>query len=295
MKTQAMALVLTAMALTGSAQAPGADDPSWSQPTEPFRVVGTVHFVGTSELGVYLITSSEGHILIDGGVPPAAPVIEASIRKLGLDPKEIRILLTTQAHFDHVGTMAYFKKLSGARVEVMDGDVPVLESGGKADYLFGPDAKYHYEPVKVDRVLKDGDEVTLGGARLTAKRTPGHTPGSTTWTMTADEQGTKYQVVFPASAGINPGTRLVTNPSYPGIAGDYAYTLKALAAMTPDIFLGSHTGFFNMEEKRTALFMKKTPHPFVDAAGWRAYVASRQKAFDAYVAKEKAEAGKPKS
>jgi metallo-beta-lactamase class B len=290
MKTALMAAVFTAVALSAGAQAPGADDPSWSKPTEPFRVVGTVHFVGTTELGVYLVTSSEGHILIDGGVPAAAPVIEASIRKLGLDPKEIRILLTTQAHFDHVGTMAYFKKLSGARVEVMDGDVPVLESGGKADYLFGPDAKYHYEPVKVDRVLKDGDAVTLGGARLVARRTPGHTPGSTTWTMTADEKGTKYQVVFAASAGINPGTRLVTNPSYPGIADDYAYTLKALAAMTPDIFLGSHTGFFKMEEKRAALLAGKTPHPFVDAAGWRAYVASRQKAFEEYVARERAEA-----
>ena len=115
MKTQTMAVVLSACAMAAAAQAPGADDPSWSQPTEPFRVVGTVHFVGTTELGVYLITSSEGHILIDGGVPPAGPVIEASIRKLGLDPKEIRILLTTQAHFDHVGSMAYFKKLSGAR------------------------------------------------------------------------------------------------------------------------------------------------------------------------------------
>lgn len=287
MKT-AMAAVVIAVAAAG-AQA----NEEWSRPTEPFRVVGTVHYVGTAELGAYLITSSEGHILIDGGLPSSAVPIEASIRKLGLDPKEIRILLTTQAHFDHVGSMAYFKKLSGARVEVMDGDVPVLESGGKTDYLFGPDANFHFEPVKVDRVLKDGDVVTLGGARLLAKRTPGHTPGSTTWTMTADEKGTKYQVVFAASAGINPGTRLVTNPSYPGIADDYAYTLKTLAAMTPDIFLGSHTGFFKMEEKRTALFMKKTPHPFVDAAGWRTYVSSRQKAFDEYVAMEKAEAPQP--
>lgn len=288
-----MAAVLSMLAAAASAAVPGADDPSWSQPTEPFRVVGTVHFVGTSELGVYLVTSSEGHILIDGGVPSAAPVIEASIRKLGLDPKEIRILLTTQAHFDHVGTMAYFKKLSGARAFVMDGDVPVLESGGKSDYLFGPKPEYHYEPVKVDRVLKDGDTVTLGGATLKAVRTPGHTPGSTTWTMTADEHGTKYSVVFPASAGINPGTRLVTNPSYPGIADDYGYTLKTLGSMAPDIFLGSHTGFFDMETKRTALFAKKTPHPFVDPAGWRAYVASRQKAFDEYVAKEKAQAAAP--
>jgi metallo-beta-lactamase class B len=282
-----MKMAIAAVAVLAASAVAQANE-EWSRPTEPFRVVGTVHYVGTAELGAYLITSSEGHILIDGGLPSSAVPIEASIRKLGLDPKEIRILLTTQAHFDHVGSMAYFKKLSGARVEVMDGDVPALESGGKTDYLFGPDAKFHFEPVKVDRVLKDGDVVTLGGATLKAVRTPGHTPGSTTWTMTADEHGKKYTVVFAASAGINPGTRLVTNPSYPGIADDYAYTLKTLAAMTPDIFLGSHTGFFKMEDKRTALFMKKTPHPFVDAEGWRTYVASRQKAFDEYVAKEKA-------
>jgi metallo-beta-lactamase class B len=291
MKTQAMAAVLALVAVGASAQI---DTSDWSRPTEPFRVVGTVHYVGTAELGVYLITTSAGHILIDGGLPSSSAPIEASIRKLGLDPKEIRILLTTQAHFDHVGSMAYFKKLSGARVEVMDGDVPLVESGGKTDYLFGGPGqeKYQYEPVKVDRVLKDGDTVTLGGATLTARRTPGHTPGSTTWLMTVDEKGTKYQVVFAASAGINPGTRLVTNPSYPGIADDYAYTLKTLAAMTPDIFLGSHTGFFKMEEKRAALLAGKTPHPFVDLEGFRAHVASRQKAFDDYVAREKAEAGK---
>jgi metallo-beta-lactamase class B len=288
MKTAVAAVVILAASVGVHA------NEEWSRPTEPFRVVGTVHYVGTAELGAYLITSSAGHILIDGGLPSSAAPIEASIRKLGLDPKEIRILLTTQAHFDHVGSMAYFKKLSGARVEVMDGDVPALESGGKTDYLFGSDAKYHFEPVKVDRVLKDGDTVTLGGATLTAKRTPGHTPGSTTWTMTADEKGTKYQVVFAASAGINPGTRLVTNPSYQGIADDYAYTLRTLAALTPDIFLGSHTGFFKMEEKRAALLAGKTPHPFVDAEGWRTYVASRQKAFDEYVAREKAEGTKPK-
>jgi metallo-beta-lactamase class B len=286
-----MKMAVAAVAVLAAAGAQANEE--WSRPTEPFRVVGTVHYVGTAELGAYLITSSEGHILIDGGLPSSATPIEASIRKLGLDPKEIRILLTTQAHFDHVGSMAYFKKLSGARVEVMDGDVPALESGGKTDYLFGTDAKFHFEPVKVDRVLKDGDVVTLGGATLKAVRTPGHTPGSTTWTMTADEHGKKYTVVFAASAGINPGTGLVTNPSYPGIADDYAYTLKTLAAMTPDIFLGSHTGFFKMEDKRTALFMKNTPHPFVDAEGWRTYVASRQKAFDEYVAKERAAAVAP--
>jgi metallo-beta-lactamase class B len=142
MKTQALAVVLSVLAV--SALALDTDD--WSRPTEPFRVVGTVHYVGTAELGAYLITSSEGHILIDGGLPSSAVPIEASIRKLGLDPKEIRILLTTQAHFDHVGSLAALQKASGGQVMVMEGDAELVAAGGKGDYLFGD--RYTFPAVK---------------------------------------------------------------------------------------------------------------------------------------------------
>lgn len=299
MNTRVMAAALLAGGVLATAQPPDADE--WSRPSEPFRVVGPVHFVGTVELGAYLITTRAGHVLIDGGLPSSAPVVEASIRKLGFDPKDIRILLTTQAHFDHVGSMAHFKKLSGAQVEVMDGDVRVLESGGQQDYLFGGkgNEKYHYEPVTVDRTLKDGDTVTLGGVTLTARRTPGHTPGSTTWLLALEDGGKPYLVAFPASTGINPGTRFLEQPSYPGIADDYARAFAVLESLRPDFFLGSHTGFFRMEEKRTALHAGASPNPFIDPEGFRAHVAARRRAFEDQLTREKAEqeataADKPK-
>jgi metallo-beta-lactamase class B len=279
------------LAGAGVASAQGLDTSDWSRPSEPFRVAGTVHFVGTAELGAYLITTSAGHVLIDGGLPASAPVIEASIRQLGFDPKDIRVLLTTQAHFDHVGSMAHFRKLSGARVEVMDGDVPVLESGGRKDYLFGGPGNeaYHYEPVRVDRTLKDGDTVKLGGVTLTARRTPGHTPGSTTWLTTVEDGGKPYLVVFSASMGINPGTRFAFSPSYPGIAEDFAHSFTVLLSLQPDIFLGSHTSFFRLDQKRARQKAGASPHPFIDREGFRAHIASRKRAFEEQLAREQAE------
>ena len=160
------------LALTAAAPAP--DTSNWNQPVEPFRVIGPVHYVGTNELAAFLIATPAGHVLIDGGLPESAPLIEASIRKLGFEPAAVEVLLTTQAHFDHVGSLAALKKVSGGRLEVMDGDVPVIESGGGADYLFGEGGvqaglRYRFDPVKVDRTLRDGDTVTLGGVTLTAR------------------------------------------------------------------------------------------------------------------------------
>lgn len=288
MKTRLAWVALLAGAAGAGAQRLDTND--WSRPTEPFRVAGPVHFVGTGELGAYLVATSAGHVLIDGGLPSSAPVIEAAIRRLGFDPKDLRVLLTTQAHFDHVGSLAYFKKLSGARVEVMDGDAPVVESGGRQDYLFGGPGNeaYQYEPVRVDRVLKDGDTVTLGGVTLTARRTPGHTPGSTTWLTTVDEAGKSYLVVFAASVSINPGTRFLDRPSYPGIADDFARSFALLESLRPDIFLGSHTSFFSMEEKRARLKAGAVPHSFVDPEGFRAHVAAKKRQFEELLAREKA-------
>lgn len=278
--------MLVSLALaTASAQ----DAASWNEPTEPFRVVGPVHFVGTNELAAFLVTTPGGHVLIDGGLPESAPLIERSIRALGVDPREIRVLLITQAHFDHVGSLAHFKKLSGGRVEVMDGDVSLLESGGRTDYLFGDSEKFRFEKVKVDRTLRDGDTVSLGGVTLTARKTPGHTPGSTTWLTNVEDGGRRYAVVFTASTGINPGTRLVDRPSYPGIAEDFARSFEVLESLKPDVFLGGHTGFFRMEEKRARLG-RGGPHPFVDPEGFRAHVASRKRAFEEQRDKERAAA-----
>jgi metallo-beta-lactamase class B len=283
------ALLFSVVSLTAGGLATAADVAEWNKPSEPFRIVGPVHYVGTNELGAYLITTPAGHILVDGGLPESAPLIEKSIRTLGLDPKDIKILLTTQAHFDHVGSMAHFQKLSGARVEVMDGDVPVLESGGKTDYLFGgAGSRYYYAPVKVTRTLKDGDTVSLGGVILTARRTPGHTPGSTTWLTTVKDGAKSYQVVFAGSTSINPGTRLVKDPSYPGIAEDFEHSFEVLESLAPDVFLAAHTGFFDLDEKRARLKKGGGENPFVDPAGYRDHIAAKKRAYLDEIARQRA-------
>ncbi|HEY7510307.1 MAG TPA: subclass B3 metallo-beta-lactamase [Vicinamibacteria bacterium] len=278
-----------------SAQAP--DTAGWNKPVEPFRIVGPVHYVGTNELAAYLIATPQGHVLIDGGLPESAPLIEKSIRALGFDPAAIEVLLTTQAHFDHVGSLAALQKTSGGRVAVMDGDVSIVESGGRTDYLFGEGAaraglRYRFDPVKVDRTLHDHDTVTLGGLTLTARKTPGHTPGSTTWLTTVPDAGKPRLVVFAASTGINPGTRLADRPSYPGIAGDFARAFEVLESLKPDVFLGAHTSFFHMEEKRAKLG-QGGENPFVDPEAFKSHVSARKRAFQQQLADERAAASRP--
>jgi metallo-beta-lactamase class B len=258
---------------------------SWTTPVAPFRIVGPIHYVGTKDLAAYLITTPAGHILIDGAVPSMADAIEKSIRTLGFKPEEIKILLTTQAHFDHAGTMAHFKALSKASVRIMQGDEQLIADGGRSDYLFAKQADTHYEPVKVDVVLKDGDVITLGGVSLTALRTPGHTPGCATYTMTVDDGGKKYAVVFPGSVTVNGGTRLVKHPSYPGIAEDFRHTLDRLSALHPDIFLSAHASAFDLEAKQ-ARMKAEGAQAFVDPDGYRRLHAQKREAFEAAVKAE---------
>jgi metallo-beta-lactamase class B len=255
-------------------------------PAEPMHVVGPIYFVGTKGLGVYLITTPSGHILIGGGMPGSASAIAASIRKLGYKPEDIKILLSNQAHFDHVGTMADLKKLSGASVEAMEGDVKLLASGGKIDYLFGADPRFYFPPACADRVLRDGDTVELGGVKLIARLTPGHTPGCATFITTVQEGGPSYQVVFPDGTSVNPGTRLVHNPSYPGILEDYRKTFAVLESLHADIYLVYHiddSGWIAKRERAAT----EGPQAFVDVDGYRSFVADRKARFEQLVAEEK--------
>ena len=208
--------------------------------------------------------------------------IEKSIRALGFKPEEIRILLTTQAHFDHVGTLAHFKALSKGSVRIMKGDEGLVADGGVSDYLLGKRPDAHFAPVKVDVVLKDGDVITLGGVSLTAIRTPGHTPGCATYTMSVTDGGKTYAVVFPGSTTVNPGTRLVKDPSYPGIADDFRRTFERLASLKPDIFLAAHASFFDLEGKR-ARMKTEGVEAFVDRDGYRRLHAQKREAFEAVI------------
>ncbi len=261
------------------------DTDAWFEPVEPFRIVGPIHYVGTRELGVYLIATPEGHILLDGATTESAPLIEASIRKLGFEPDEIRHLLITQAHFDHVGTLARFKRLTGASVAVMAPDAPLLASGGRTDYLFADDPSFHFPPVTADHLLIDGDTVEIGGVSLTARLTPGHTPGCTTWLTTVEEGGRTYHVVFQGSTSVNPGTRFVNQPSYPGIADDYRRAFHLLESLQPDVPLAAHASAFDLERKR-ARAEAAGVEAFVDSDGYRRRLAESKARFEALVEAE---------
>ena len=264
-----------------------AQEPDWNRPVEPFRIIGNIYYVGTNELGAYLLKTPEGAILVDGGLPQSAQLIAHSIEAIGVPLGSVKILVTTQAHFDHVGSLAELAQKTGGRVMVMAGDAELVEKGGHGDYLFGDSMAF--PPVKVGEVLHDGSTITLGGTTLVAHLTPGHTKGCTTWTTTVREGGLTYAVVFPGSGSVNPGTRLVKNPSYPGIRADYEKTFRVLAAMHPDVFLGAHAGFFGLDDKRAALAAGKTPNPFIDPAGFQALVKKQSERFHEAVVKETSE------
>lgn len=259
-------------------------EPDWNKPVEPFRIIGNIYYVGTNELGAYLLKTPDGAILIDGGLPESAPLIARSIEAIGVPLTSLKILLTTQAHFDHVGSLAELAKKSGGRVMVMAGDAELVEKGGHGDYLFGDTMPF--TPVTVADVLHDGSTVTLGDTTLVAHLTPGHTRGCTTWTTSVRDNGLTYAVVFPGSGSVNPGTRLVKNPSYPGIRADYEKTFRVLSAMHPDVFLGAHAGFFGLDDKRAALAAGKTPNPFIDPEGFQALVKRQSDRFHEAVLSE---------
>ena len=287
--TRAALAAIAFFALAGSWASGETDEerPEWNQPAPAFRILGNIHYVGTNELAAYLLTTPEGHILIDGGLPESAPLIEASIGKLGFKMEDVKILLTTQAHFDHVGSLAALAKASGGQVMVMVGDQEIVEQGGKGDYLFGD--KPSFPATQVARVLRDGTPVTLGGTTLIAIATPGHTRGCTTFTTSVEEDGRPLLVVFPGSTSVNPGTRLVKHESYPGIKADYEQTFATLSALEPDVFLGAHTGFFDLAGKRERLLKGEKPNPFIDPAGYKKWIQEMKSRFDKLVAEEAAQ------
>jgi metallo-beta-lactamase class B len=209
------------------------------------------------------------------------------VEKLGFKFTDIKILLISHAHWDHNAASDTIKKLTGAKYMVMEGDVSVVESGGKTDFQYGAVPTALYAPTKVDRALQDGEEVKLGDAVLVAHLTPGHTKGCTTWTMKAQEAGKTYNVVIIGSPNVNPGYRLVNNTAYPGIAADYEKTFRVLKSLPCDIFLGAHGSYFDLETKYARL--KEGAHTaFIDSEGYKKYVAEREQAFRNELAKQRA-------
>jgi metallo-beta-lactamase class B len=261
-------------------------NPSWLEPFAPFRIAENLYYVGSRGLASYLVTTSEGHILINSNLDAGVPLIRASVEKLGFRFADIKVLLISHSHHDHDAGSARIKELTGARYMVMEGDVATVQSGGRSDFHYGTDSTQHYPAAKVDRVLKDGDEVRLGGAVLTAHLTPGHTMGCTTWTLKVTEGGKSYNVVIIGSPNVNPGYKLVGNVTYPRIAEDFEKTFLVLKSLPVDYFLGSHGSYFDMERK-VPLMKQGARSPFIDPDGYRAYVADRERAFRAELSRQR--------
>jgi len=259
----------------------------WTAPFPPFRIAGNLYYVGSGDLASYLIATPKGLILINGNLTSSPPLIRKSVEALGFRFSGIRILLISHAHYDHCGGSAEIIKQTGAKYEVMDGDVPVVESGGKSDFAYGAVKTMQFPPARVDRVLHDGDTVQLGSTVLTAHLTAGHTRGTTTWTMDERQGGRLLHVVIVGSPNVNSGYKLMGNTVYPQIAADYAHQFSVLKALPCDIFLGAHGGYFDLSDKY-ARWKAGDKDAFIDPAGYKAYVAEREQAFETELHRQKA-------
>src|SRR5215213_6909466 len=258
----------------------------WTEPFPAFRIAGNLYYVGSKGLANYLITTPEGHILINSDMEANVPLIRASVESLGFKFTDIKILLISHAHWDHCAASAMIKQLTGAKYMVMDGDVPVVESGGKSDFQYANDPDTLYPPTKVDRVLHDGDEVRLGGTVLKARLTPGHTKGCTTWTMKVNDGSKMRDVVIVGSPNVNPGYKLVGNTTYPRITEDFEQTFRVLKSLSCDYFLGAHGSYFDLETKYKRMKAGEST-AFFDPSGYMNYVTEREQAFRRELRKQK--------
>lgn len=282
--------------LTGAAQAQTPKDMiaallvKWNEPTPPFKMIGNVYYVGTNGLASYLITSPQGHILVDMVMPDATSQIKGNIEKLGFKITDIKYLLNTHAHIDHTGGLAEMKVASGAQLVAGEADKPLLEGG------YYPGARENtalaFPPVKVDRTVREGDTVVLGDVKVTARETPGHSPGCTSWEFSVkDGDATRSVLIF--CSGTVALNRLVTDPTHPGIVADYRKTFARAKDMKVDVLLAPHPEMYKMQEKRAKL-ADGAPNPFVNPVEFNAYAATLEKAFDEGLAKQTAAAQEKK-
>jgi metallo-beta-lactamase class B len=262
-------------------------NPSWVQPFPPFRIAGNLYYVGSQDLAAYLIVTPQGNILINSNLESSPPQIKQAIESLGFKYADTKILLISHGHFDHCAGSAQIKRETGAKYEVMAQDVPVVESGGRNDFHYAARNSFWFPKTKVDRVLHDGDTVSLGGVTLTAHLTAGHTKGTTTWTLDEEDNGRTLHVVIVGSPNVNPGYKLVRNKSYPQIATDYKHQFEVLNKLLCDIFLGAHGGYFGLHEKYER-FKNGDKNAFIDPAGYKAYITERQQAFESELHRQQA-------
>lgn len=259
-----------------AASLPAAAQEDWARPFPAHRVIGNLYAVGTYDLGVFLITSSEGHILINTGLEDSTSLIRENIESLGFRMEDVRILLTMQAHWDHTAALAEIKEFSGAQMWATVGDAPVLEDGGFSDPHFG--GRESFRPVRVNKIIADGEVIELGETRLTVVATPGHTAGSSSYTMRVREDGRDYNVVIANMGTINAGKQLVVDPTYPRVAEDFAETFRRQKATDVDVWVSAHGSQYGLHEKYEA-GQEYDPETFVDPEGFLAEVERLEKLY----------------
>ena len=289
------ATALTLATVTASAQQPPPrihipiTNKAWETPFPGFKIVGNLYYVGTEDLGCYLIQTNQGLILVNSGAEGSFALMKESIEKLGFKLTDIKVITATHGHADHVADLAAFQKIGGAKVYMSEIDAPVLESGGNLDYRRPGGRGIIYEPIKVDVRTKDGDKIALGNVELTVHAHPGHTPGSTSFTFPVTEGGRTYNVGIINMNGINGGVKLLYEPGYPTIIKDFRETLAKQAQMTPDIWVSSHAGQFNLHQ----VYKPGDPYNparFGDLNAYKAKIAGSMQAYKKQLAEEQQQA-----
>jgi metallo-beta-lactamase class B len=240
--------------------------------------------VGTYDLASYLITTPKGHILINTGIASSAPIIKTHVEALGFKMKDIRILLTNQAHYDHVGAMAAIKKATGAKFMADEKDAAVMADGGVSDYYFGG-SEPSFQPLRADRLLKDKDTITLGETNVVMLHHPGHTKGSCSYLVDVRDSARSYRVLIANIPSIIIEKKFSAITSYPGMAKDYAYTLNAMQKLDFDIWVAAHASQFDLHEKRKESD-RYNPSVFTDKNNFRTRIAKLKAAYDKKLAEE---------
>jgi len=243
----------------------------WVTPYPAHRVIGNLYAVGMEDLSVFLITTPAGHILINTGLQDSAAPIRENIEHLGFRLEDVKLLLTMQAHFDHTAALAEIKRQTGAEMWATEKDARVLADGGASDAQFGECSDMRFAPISVDHILSDGEVIELGGLQITTHLHPGHTEGSSSYTFTHHENGRDYHVAIVNMGTINPGKRLLVDPTYPGAAEDFAATYQRQKAMNVDVWVAAHGSQYGLLKKHHP-GQVYDPDTFVDPQGFLAEV-----------------------
>ena len=283
----AFAVLLVLLWLTGCAGQTGVPGnmQQWNRPFPPYRVIAGIYYVGSNDIAQFLITTPAGHILLDTGFEASVPRLRENIEALGFRYRDIKLILTSHAHIDHVQAHALVRRQTGAEVVVSAADAAFVENGGKGETVY--DGVFDWTHCPVDRRVRDGELVTLGGVSLTAHLTPGHTRGATTWTMQVHEEGKSLAVVFFPSANINAGVHLIDNERYPQIALDFERSFAVWKGLACDVFLADHGEFYGMKAKYRQLQNGASANPFIDPDGYRRFIAAAEQRFREQLASER--------